>query len=259
MPASAVVEHVEATETEYGVDGKLPSIPVLYLDSHVVVVDKPAGLLTHRSAMARERDVAMMRARDTLGRHVYPAHRLDRGTSGALGLAFSPEAARTFQAHFEQGLADKVYLALVRGSFDKHVVCAHPVPKDEGAERVAAETSFKPLVTGELASLVLAYPKTGRFHQIRRHLAHLRFPIANDSNYGTGWFNRAIRERGLLRLGLHALALSVPVHNTSKRVLAPVPNDFWQVLDALEMRHSAQTQLGELGLLSGPFSGPSRT
>ena len=72
-------------------------IPILYRDDSLLVVNKPAGLLTHRSHLAPDTDVAMMRARDTIGAHVWPLHRLDRGTSGALAFGLDEDAAREWQ------------------------------------------------------------------------------------------------------------------------------------------------------------------
>jgi tRNA pseudouridine65 synthase len=220
-----------------------PSIAVLYRDRDVVVVDKPAGILTHPSAMSRDRDVAMFRARDTVGQLVYPVHRLDRGTSGALAFALSSAAAANLGGQFAAQTTKKVYLALVRGPFRAPVYVDYAIPCDEGGVRVAAQTTLTPLATSEFASLVLCQPHTGRFHQIRRHLSHLRYPIANDSNYGTGWFNRALREKGLNRLGLHACSLRfarVGAAEEAVIVRAEVPAELRDVLIELGLWDAAK-------------------
>lgn len=209
-------------------------LSVLYRDENLLVVDKPAGLLTHRSELAPDRDVAMTRARDAIGARVWPLHRLDRGTSGALAFALSADGARELHAAFERGEVQKRYLALARGEPGEHTVVDYAIPKGEGKARVPAVTGFRRLHAGGWFSLVEAHPRTGRFHQIRRHLAHLRHPIANDSNYGTGWFNRKVRaEAGLTRLALHAAELTLPARAGSITVHAPLPADFREALERL--------------------------
>jgi tRNA pseudouridine65 synthase len=223
-------------------------LPVLYLDAQVVVVDKPSGLLTHRTQLAKDSDVAMMRVRDQLGRYVYPAHRLDRGTSGALAFALSEDAARVLRQAFDEGEVDKTYFAIVRGVFPERVSVDYAIPKSEGGPRVDAQTAFRRLgtrVVDEVAfSWVEARPVTGRYHQVRRHLAHLRFPIAGDSNYGTGWFNRFARTTlALPRLALHAWRLVIP--RVGVDVTAALPPDLARACgEALLEPGDAQPRLG---------------
>lgn len=212
-------------------------IRVLHLDDDVVVVDKPAGLLTHRSHLARDRDVAMMRARDAIGRYVYPVHRLDRQTSGALLFALHEDATRSLRDAFDTGNVTKSYLAIARGETPREETIDSPVPSDENGERVLAVTRIQTLYSGDYFSLVHAFPQTGRYHQIRRHMAHIRHPLACDSNYGTGWFNRKIREEASLhRLALHAHSISF-AHPKGHmlRVCAPLATDFCAALDALNV------------------------
>lgn len=211
----------------------MSSIDVLHRDADVVVVDKPAGIVVHRSDMARERDVAMMRARDTIGAHVWPVHRLDRQTSGALVFALSEDSARALREAWDDGRVRKTYLAIVRGAPPDRVVVDYAIPKAEDGPRVDAVTEVWTLARGEWCSLVLASPRTGRFHQVRRHMAHLRHPIANDSNYGTGWFNRKVREEGgLMRMALHAHSLTLPNVGV---VVAPLPLDMTLAIERLVM------------------------
>src|SRR6187200_575112 len=108
----------------------MKTIDLLFVDSDVVVVNKPSGLLVHRG-WANDDDVAMFRVRDALGAYVYPVHRLDRGTSGALVFARTKEAARTLALAFEEGRVHKEYLALVRGVAPEEGVVDSPVPKSE--------------------------------------------------------------------------------------------------------------------------------
>ncbi len=213
-----------------------PTIEVLYADDDLAIVAKPSGLLVHRGGMAREDDVAMVRARRALSRHVYTVHRLDRATSGALLLALSSEIAALLSRSFELGAIEKTYVALVRGVAPAQRVVDHPVPKDEGGERVPAITELRRLWEGPQFSLVAARPLTGRFHQIRRHLKHLHHPIVGDTNYGDGATNRRFRaELGLTRLALHAarLRFAHPRSGAPLDVHAALPSDLADPLHRL--------------------------
>ena len=95
---------------EYG------ELNILYQDEYFVAIDKPAGLLVHRSFLDKhETQFAMQMLRDQLGQHVFPVHRLDRPTSGVLLFALSSESARDMNKLFIEGTITKRYLALVRG------------------------------------------------------------------------------------------------------------------------------------------------
>ena len=203
------------------------TLPFLYRDEALAAVDKPSGMAVHRG-WSQERIVAMTLARDRLGRHVYPVHRLDRGTSGVLVLALSPEVARRLQEQFEAGGVRKRYLALVRGIPPEEGVIDHPIPRAPDSPRVPAVTEFRRLATFERYALVEVVPRTGRLHQIRRHLKHISHPLIGDVRYGKGEHNRLFRDRfGLHRLALHALELGFahPVDGRPLSVFAPVPED----------------------------------
>jgi len=220
------------------------ALPLLFLDDDLAVVDKPSGLLVHRG-WDNDPVVAMTLLRDQLGRHVFPAHRLDRGTSGVLVFALSAEGAAALQRQFEEGAVRKRYLALVRGApREAQGVVDHPVPRTEGGPRVPAVTAWRRLwaperdagVPGNVFSLVEAEPRTGRFHQIRRHLKHLGHPLVGDVNYGRGEINRLFRERyGLHRLALHARAITLRHPRTGEQLHAeaPVPEELAATFRAL--------------------------
>lgn len=168
----------------------------------------------------------MEAVRDAIGQPVFPLHRLDRGTSGVLAFALSSEVAGALGACFAAGAVEKRYVAIARGVVPERVVVDHPIPRGEGKERVPAVTEIARLFgpEGAKTSLVLASPRTGRFHQVRRHLSHLRHPIAGDTNYGTGWFNRWMRaEIGLARLALHAFSLALPLPDRSGTLIVHAP------------------------------------
>lgn len=214
-------------------------IELLFVDAHLVVANKPSGLLVHRG-WADDDDVAMFRVRDALGgEHVHPVHRLDRGTSGALLLARTKDAARTLARAFEDGAIEKRYLALVRGAPPAHGLIDHPIPKSEDSSvRVRAVTRFRTLARSPVdrCALVEAMPETGRLHQVRRHLRHIDHPLVGDVNYGSGVINRHYRATyDLHRLALHAssIAFAHPVTGARVAVSAPLPHDLAGAFAAL--------------------------
>lgn len=221
------------------------TIDLLYVDEHVVVANKPSGLLVHRG-WDNDDDVAMFRVRDVLGgAHVHPLHRLDRGTSGALAFARTTEAARTLAAAFEAGAIEKQYLALVRGQVAADAgTIDYPIQKAEDGPRVPAVTHYRVVRRSPVdrCSLVLALPETGRLHQIRRHLRHIDHPLVGDVRHGSGAVNRHYRATyGLHRLALHAhrLAFAHPVTGARVEVEAPMPADLAEPLAKLGLRPEA--------------------
>jgi len=231
------------------------ALPILYRDDWLVVVDKPAGLLVHRSPVdARETRFAVQMLRDQLGRYVYPVHRLDKGTSGALAFALDPATARDLSEAFADTAVGKCYLALVRGWPDERGEIDHalrPVEDDvlpaTGRPPQSARTEYERLETFEIPHRVDRYPssryallrlrpQTGRRHQLRRHLAHLSHPIVGDSTYGKGAHNRLFaRLYDVRRLMLACVRLELPHPVTQQRlhVDAPLAEEFAAVLRAL--------------------------
>ena len=206
----------------------------LHRDASCVVVNKPSGVIVHRGLAADEDDV-MRAVRNRLRMHVYPVHRLDRGTSGALVFALSPEAARVLGKSFEEGRVDKLYWAITRGKPQDGEI-DHPIQKREGGPRVAATTHVRTLAVAGRYALVEANPRTGRLHQVRRHLKHVSCPIIGDTNYGKGEHNRYFREHyGLHRLALHAISISFDQPETGARlqVQAPLEGSLLRTLGAL--------------------------
>ena len=200
-----------------------PSAPlhILWQDEHMVVVYKPAGWLVHRTGLdAHETRFVMQTLRDQLGRHVWPVHRLDKGTCGVLVMGLHKEAAQALAASFAAHETRKEYLALVRGWLPDAIEVDHALKPDDAPEdapvqeaqttlRCLARLSWPESYDGRHAetriSLVQALPTTGRRHQIRRHLKHVAHPIIGDATHGKGPLNRWWAERlGLQRLWLHA-------------------------------------------------------
>jgi tRNA pseudouridine65 synthase len=182
---------------------------ILHRDARCVVVAKPSGVATHRGwAHDDGDDPLLQQVRDLVNAYVYPVHRLDRGASGIVLFALDREAAAAFAAAWPE--ADKRYLAITRGHPAEHVVIDHPIPKAPGEARVPAITEIWRRETFGRYALVEARPRTGRLHQIRRHLKHVSCPLIGDVRYGKGEHNRLWRERfGVHRLALHARSLRV--------------------------------------------------
>lgn len=221
-----------------GLIGQVPgdmSPEILFADAALVIVAKPAGLIVHRG-WADDEVAVLQLVRDAIGARVHPIHRLDRGASGALVFARSPEAARALQESWSGGQVEKRYLALVRGRPPASAVIDHPIPRAEDGPRVPAVTTVTTLAQAGRYALVEALPQTGRLHQIRRHLKHVSCPLIGDVRYGKGEHNRLFREQyALHRLALHAWSLALPHPETGAevRVVAPLPADLRGAIAAL--------------------------
>ncbi len=213
-------------------------LPILFRDDALVVINKPSGLLVHRSPIDRhETRFAVQLLRDQLGRRVYPVHRLDKGTSGALAFALDRDTATVLAEQFANQRVRKTYLAIVRGWPAGTGVIDHPLDAVHDAYVPASGTAAKPcrtsyrtLATVELPvrvdryptsryALVELEPETGRRHQLRRHLAHVSHPIIGDSTYGKGRHNRLFAERhGVRRLLLACVQLEFAHPRTGQTV-----------------------------------------
>jgi len=212
-----------------------PALTILHRDDHVVAIDKPPWSVVHFTRGARGALVLVRALAEELGAPVYPAHRLDRQTSGVLLFALSPEAAHTLSQEFREDRVRKTYLGVCRGVLAETVRVDRPVP--EGDARRPAMTELEPLqVFCDRYTLFRARPSGGRLHQIRYHLKHISHPLAGDVGYGKGDLNRFFRQAfGLQRFFLHAESLRV-LHPTELRYLelfAPLPADLQGVLERL--------------------------
>lgn len=229
----------------------MQALTLLYQDDHYVAIDKPAGMLVHRTRIAEADEYAMQRLRDQLRRHVYIVHRLDRPTSGVLLFALSSEAARAMCVVFESRQVEKRYLALVRGWTDEAGIIDYPLREEAHKEPQQALTRYRRLASVELDipvgrypqarySLVEVTPETGRMHQIRKHFAHIFHPLVGDTTYGEGRHNRLFREHfGCERLLLHATELRFvhPYRNEPIIVQAPLPADVALLFERLGWRY----------------------
>ena len=231
------------------------SLIIIYQDEHIVVIEKPPGLLVHRSLIDKhETRFAMQILRDQIGQHVFPVHRLDRPTSGVLVFALSSDVARILNAQFANQSIDKTYYAIVRGHSDEEGIVDYALKEklDKIADKMAdqnkpaqeAETGFKTLLSFELPfpvsrypsarySLIRLHPKTGRKHQLRRHMAHINHPIVGDTTHGDGKHNKFIREQFAfsgLALTCQQLSLRHPISGEALVVSAEFDKRLEQLL-----------------------------
>jgi len=219
-------------------------LTIIHQDEWLLAVAKPSGMAVHRG-WARETDTAARRIRDHLAQRVHPVHRLDRGTSGVLLFALEPEVAADVGRAFEAGEVQKRYLALVRGVPPDSGTIDHPIPRVAGGARVPAVTEFRRIARSptERCSLVEARPRTGRLHQVRRHLKHISHPLVGDVRYGRGDINRHYRAQyDLHRLALHAwsLELTHPRTGSPLRLRASMPADLAAALVSLGLPTSPE-------------------
>ncbi|WP_284618571.1 pseudouridine synthase [Aquabacterium humicola] len=222
---------------------------LLHADEHLVAIDKPPGLLVHRSALDAHEDLnALDLLRAQLELPLWTVHRLDKGTSGVLLFARSADAARAIGAAFEAGQVHKRYLALVRGWPDAQGEIDQPLARDPerpstGQQHVEAFTRYRTLARHEWPfpdgrhatsryALVEVEPLTGRRHQIRRHFKHIGHPLIGDSTHGKGPHNRAVAAwLGTARLWLHAARLQLPAFDgRAGCVIEAMPGDEWRRL-----------------------------
>src|SRR5690606_6610245 len=225
--------------------------------------NKPSGLLLHRSEIDRhETRFALQLVRDQIGQLVYPVHRLDKPTSGVLVFALSPEIAKKMGDLFHQHQLEKTYLALVRGHAPADTIVDHPLKEelDKYTDKKArtdkpaqeAVTHIKTVAQIEFPfsidkypstrySLVKCKPKTGRKHQIRRHLKHISHPIIGDAKHGKGIHNRFFQQQfscpGLM-LAATELAFTHPITNQPMSISAPLSPSFTRIIHEFGWAHT---------------------
>jgi tRNA pseudouridine65 synthase len=220
---------------------------ILFQDEHYAAINKPHGLLTHPSAMAKDADTSAMQIlRDHLGKHVYPVHRLDRKTGGVLLFALDKESHKVTQKMFAENLIHKKYWAIVRGYTEKEGEIDYPI-KNENGKTKEALTLYTTLKTAEVAipfgkhqtsrySLVLAEPKTGRMHQLRMHFSHILHPIIGDRPHGCNKQNKLFKEKWqMTTMLLHAkeLAFAHPFNGKEINLKAEPQPEFQRMMVAL--------------------------
>ncbi len=234
-------------------------LDILYRDDCLVAIDKPAGLLVHRSDIDRhETRFAVQLLRDQIGQRVHPLHRLDKGTSGALLFALDADSARAVGGQFQRDEVQKRYVAVVRGWPSAAGVIDHALSRqfddygrkfsaDSPTEALPAVTEYRVLATVELPAAVDRYPtsryalvelqpRTGRQHQLRRHMKHIAHPIIGDATWGKGLHNRYFQQRfgcGRLLLACTRIELRHPQDGRRLSIVAPLEPGFASVVNAL--------------------------
>ena len=217
---------------------------ILHEDDGLIVLNKPSGWAVHGGSGLDFGVIECLRAARPHARRIELVHRLDRDTSGCLLIAKRRSVLSTLHEAMRREALHKRYLALVKGNFGgrrrrsdapllrkqrgsgERVVCVHPAGK-------RSATEFVPVAVGDVASLVVAQPRTGRTHQIRVHAAQLGVPLAGDDKYGEREFNRLMRRYGLKRLFLHAASITIPSADAWTEFEAPLAPELAAVLASL--------------------------
>jgi len=239
---------------------------ILYQDEYLVAVNKPSGLLVHRSWIDKdETEFALQIVRDQIGQYVYPVHRLDKPTSGVLLFALDKETAKRLTNLFIEKKVLKEYLAVVRGYTDEEGTIDYALKEQldkmtdklvrKDKEPQEAITDYKNLATLELPypvsrypvarySLVHLRPLTGRKHQLRRHMKHIMHPIVGDTKHGRGEHNKLFREK----LDIHQLLLTAfkitlphPYDKSTLVIQAPFDEAFLKMLELFKYKQELLT------------------
>ncbi|MEN5432902.1 pseudouridine synthase [Sphingobacterium faecium] len=227
-------------------------LEILYQDEDIIAINKPHGLLVHRSSIARDAsEFALQLLRDQINQTVYPAHRLDRKTAGILLFSLNKDMDKELQQLFQNQQVDKKYLAILRGHAPEEMHIDYPLKKDNGVIQ-EAQTDFKTIAHTELPfpsgkfptsrySLVEANPTTGRMHQLRKHFAHIFHPIIGDRPHGCNKQNKFWKEHFEMdTMMLHASEITFKHPKTQNNIIinAELQPEFKRVLEILNMENS---------------------
>jgi 23S rRNA pseudouridine955/2504/2580 synthase len=222
---------------------------IIYEDDGLLILNKPSGIAVHGGSGLSFGVIEILRAARPEAPFLELVHRLDRDTSGCLIIAKKRSMLRHIHKLLREEGMEKHYQALVRGRWrggERRVSAALRKNILQSGERVVkvetegkqSQTLFRPLQRWSMATLVEAIPLTGRTHQIRVHAAYLEHPIAGDDKYGDAEFNRAMEEKGLRRLFLHAASVSfITAAGQEIAVTAPLDPALQKVLSILGDHH----------------------
>ena len=221
-------------------------LEILYQDDKLIAINKPHGLLVHRSPIAADAsEFAIQMLRNQIDQYVYPCHRLDRKTSGVLLFAKNKETLPEISALFQDRKVSKEYIAIVRGWTEDKTHIDYPLTNDKDitqdavTDMITLDRSELDIPLGKYAtqrySLVRLHPYTGRFHQLRKHMAHLRHPIIGDRPHGCNKQNRLFKEKwDMMSMMLHASTLELPEPYPVK-ITADHSDEFTRVLALLKL------------------------
>lgn len=228
---------------------RLVESSILFEDRGFIILNKPSGVAVHGGSGVSFGVIEVLRALRPDAPFLELGHRLDRDTSGCLLVAKKRSALRQFHDRLREGGVEKTYLALVRGGWrggtrridaplHKNVLLSGERVVRVEEDGKEALSIFEPVAITALASLMRVRIITGRTHQVRVHAAWSGYPIAGDEKYGDAPFNRAMAERGLRRLFLHAAELRfTPSDGTTLAVSAPLEPALLQILEQLKANH----------------------
>lgn len=224
-------------------------LSILYQSADLVAINKPHGLLVHRSPIASDAsEFAVQLLRDQLGQRVYPVHRLDRKTGGVLLFALNESMNSLMQQLFADGQVTKTYLAIVRGFTADEQTIDYPLRRDDNSEVMQeAITHVKTLQRAEISlpfgkhatsrySFVELTPTTGRMHQLRKHMAHILHPIIGDRPHGCNKQNKLFKEHFAMNtMLLHAqqIEFNHPITTEQIIITAPRQSEFERMMRTL--------------------------
>ena len=220
---------------------------LVYEHDDFLVVAKPPGIPVHNDGFRSASPPLLQQVRDMLGHRVWPIHRIDRQCSGCVLFSKQQVHVHILQQSLQEGT--KRYVALVRGIIkQKNIIeVTNPIKVDKVRNKYkdartlvwCLKTQSKPP-----CSMVIAEPKTGRQHQIRRHLRDINHPIIHDGDHGDSRINRFWREQhNMKRLGLHALSIDFEYQNQEHKMVSPLFEDHYNVFQNLDFWQESQQQI----------------
>lgn len=223
-------------------------LEILYQDPHLIAINKPHGLAVHASKMHRfDEHFALQVLRDQLGMKVYPAHRLDKKTSGVLLFGLEKEMDSKLQMLFAANEVSKTYHAILRGFVLENGVVDYALINNQGKEQEAI-SKYEVLSNFEIDlpfgahptsryTLVSLKPETGRYHQLRKHMAHIQHPIIGDRPHGCNKQNKLWKERfenDAMMLHGRSIQFSHPITSEEIYIEAPYSAAFQHGLEILK-------------------------
>lgn len=220
-------------------------LEIVFENDDLVAINKPHGLLVHWTKLDRyATEFALQKLRDQINLEVHPCHRLDRKTSGILLFAKSKKALSIVRKEFEENRVQKTYHAIVRGFIPEEMHIDYPLTENDKTQD--AKSDLKRLETFEIDlahgkfetsrySLIELKPKTGRYHQLRKHMAHVRHPIIGDRPHGCNKQNKLWKEQfGMTNMLLCAKRLEFEFDQKSIQIEANYSKVFHKTLKVLE-------------------------
>ena len=206
-------------------------LEILYQDEYFIAINKPSGLLVHKSKYAGPADeYAVEKLTNQIGKNVHLVHRLDRKTSGALLFALDKDTLKLISDQFMNREVEKKYIAILRGWTKEEETIDYDLTNENEVVQNAI-TYYRRLQTSEIDlpfrghqtsrySLVEAIPETGRFHQLRKHFKHILHPILGCRKHGCNKQNKLwLNTFNITAMPLHSHQLNF-THPISKEAIS---------------------------------------